>query len=373
MFNIHLLFCDNQNSLIHKLNLDASTIEFVKSLRVEVRNHLRENLPNALRAITEIESPSSPKFFTQGSFRYKTLNYPSHLPPQQADIDDGCYLPTEDWRGEYTSSPKLASKDFFRAVEETLDPLCKKRQWTLEKKTTCVRIIVSPLIHIDIPLYAIPEEEYKKLLEARALAADGWFADSAPKKWEDLPVDSVMLAHRKEDWVKSDPRQIVKWFNDQTAKHGEQLRRIVRYLKAFRDYQWKSGGPSSLLLMVMASNVFEFSKDRDDLALLNVCSKIPEMLRGNIYNPVDHDENLIERLSDREGTIKRFQALYTALDKAINGTSAQQSIDELRTQFGERIPNDTGLVTVVNLSESISSSPKITTVSAALIERTRAG
>ena len=70
--------------------------------------------------------------------------------------------------------------------------------------------------------------------------------------WTALPHDQVLLAHRDENWVKSDPRPVKHWFLGEVERHGEQFRRSVRYLKCFRDWQWVEGGPSSLLLMATA-------------------------------------------------------------------------------------------------------------------------
>lgn len=61
----------------------------------------------------------------------------------------------------------------------------------------------------------------------------------------------------------SDPRPVKEWFVDQVETKGVQLRRVVRYIKAYRDWIWKSGGPSSILLMAAAAPLF-VKQDRRD-------------------------------------------------------------------------------------------------------------
>ncbi len=49
-------------------------------------------------------------------------------------------------------------------------------------------------------------------------------------------MEDIHLAMRNGEWKKSDPEQVSKWFNDRVTEHGDQLRRVCRYLKAWRDY-----------------------------------------------------------------------------------------------------------------------------------------
>lgn len=106
-----------------------------------------------------------PKFFTQGSFAYKTLNHPAFPPRQQKDLDDGCYLPLPSVRG---GKPSEAAAAFFAFVEVALTDLADKEGWTLVKeKATCVRLVISRDGHVDIPLYAVPDGDLRHLEEAR--------------------------------------------------------------------------------------------------------------------------------------------------------------------------------------------------------------
>lgn len=101
-----------------------------------------------------------------------------------------------------------------------------------------------------------------------------------------LPTDKVLLAHRTENWLKSDPRAMNDWFVQEIEDKGKQFRRVVRYLKAFRDMQWPERGPSSILLMAASALVFEGRHARDDLALVDVLEKLPGVLREGVTSPI---------------------------------------------------------------------------------------
>ncbi|MFX7785153.1 hypothetical protein ABTJ92_23300, partial [Acinetobacter baumannii] len=72
------------------------------------------------------------------------------------------------------------------------------------------------------------------------------------------------MATRDGMWRPSDPEDVAKWFDDRIKQHSDQLRRVCRYLKAWRDFQWTSGGPTSVSIMVAAGQSFEHIQGRDD-------------------------------------------------------------------------------------------------------------
>lgn len=68
---------------------------------------------------------SAAALFTQGSWAYKTLNAPTQE-PQQADVDDGCYLPLGFLT--LTDSPSVAANVFFGVAEKALADLVKEKK-----------------------------------------------------------------------------------------------------------------------------------------------------------------------------------------------------------------------------------------------------
>lgn len=379
MLNLSPLFYSSvdKDNLLQGIELDPARKEYFTASKNIIRSALRDGLPKALKkAMPDMPKEIEPRFFTQGSWAYKTINAPARS-PQQADVDDGAYLPMSFLTN--TNRPSIASKLFFAAVEAVLAPVVKANGWRLiTDKPTCTRIEVARDGHVDIPLYAIPDDEFGRLEKAAALR--GYFSfDEAMRaeesdNWDLLPQDSVLLAHREEDWISSDPRPIKQWFTEQVAAHGEQMRRVVRYLKAYRDWQWEKAGPSSILLMAASVDIFDARDRRDDLALLDVVKQLPDRLRDGVNNPRDDSESLTDRLGSAnvELAAQSFSELGKYLDAAIHSTSPDTACIWLIDKFGPRFPRRPDLVKTVSVAATIAAiTPQA--VASPLVGRTKAG
>lgn len=93
MLNLSPLFfttLDDESCMHDELDLTPEQRAWIASARTDVRDCLRTGIPRVLRASGYTEDVPQPRFFTQGSWAYKTLNSPAQR-PQQADVDDGCY------------------------------------------------------------------------------------------------------------------------------------------------------------------------------------------------------------------------------------------------------------------------------------------
>jgi hypothetical protein len=380
MLNLNSLFNstdENEDSLHAALDLGLTPRSYLAEARIDVRNCLRDGIPRVLKSKGITSDAPKPRFFTQGSWAYKTLNAPAQN-PQQADLDDGCYLPLS--FVAQSTRPSVAATVFFAASEEALVPLVKDRRWKLiTDKPTCIRVEISTYAHIDVPLYAIPDLEFATLTKAAAEDHGFYSLQEAVRKaerdaWTALPRNSVLLAHRECNWMESDPRPVKEWFLAEVDARGEQLRRIVRYLKAFRDWQWASGGPSSILLMAAAAPLFEKRERRDDLALLDVVTALPARLRGGVENPIDDRESLTKRLGDElvEEAAKKFEALEKVLRGALNATNEAQACSWMINEFGPRFPDRPDRVKVVSVAATIASAPA-TAGPSELVGRTKAG
>ncbi|WP_186060959.1 CBASS cGAMP synthase [Burkholderia gladioli] len=373
MLNLSSLFHSTVEAptLLSNMDLTESRRAFIAEAKSAVRICLREDLLKVLRSHGYAGPAVRPRFFTQGSWAYKTLNAPAQH-SQQADVDDGAYLPLS-----FVSQkvrPSVASSIFFAAAEQALLPLVRERGWKLvTDKPTCIRIEIAPFAHVDIPLYAIPDDEFETLRAAAStvygyLSLDAAMDHAERDAWTALPRDHVLLAHREDDWVKSDPRPVKTWFLDEVDRHGEQYRRVVRYLKGFRDWQWRAGGPSSILLMAASAPIFEPRDRRDDLALLDVVEKLPEVLRDGVCNPVDASESLTARLGAEavEEAAKRFERFEVFLRGALHSSNASQACTWIIDQFGPRFPNAphrakvaTAAATVLSIPASVAASPLV--------------
>lgn len=342
------LFIDHP-TFLKALDLTSEEKQSIDVARKGIRNALRENLPTALRGKGYTGSMCEPKFYIQGSWAYKTLNRPCQTPPQQSDVDDGVYLPLSIMKEE--AKPHLAIDDFFAAVAEVLQSVCDDNNWELERKANCMRVVISEYAHIDLPLYAIPDEQYlilKASMEARSvMAMDSINATAATQTWKKLPSDEILLACDR-GWIKSDPLSMREWFEQEVQDKGLQLRRVIRYIKGFRDQQWDEKGPSSILLMAAACPLFELEYKRDDEALLNVVKGIPRALRDGVMSPIDKDVYLTDALSkaEREAAAEKFETFAKYLESAmlLSANAKEQACYWMREMLGGRFPNRPDLI-----------------------------
>lgn len=342
-FSPLLFTTTGDDCFLDKITIPATDLAEIDQARKDIRAFLKADLPGVLRAKGLEGDICEPRFYIQGSRAYKTLNSPCTTPPQQSDIDDGVYLPLSVMREE--TSPKLAITLFFDAVVDVLRPVCVEKDWQTEIKDTCVRVILSPYAHIDLPLYVIPDTLFlliKSNMESRGHAVFDSAINSERDSWKTLPSDKILLADRAQGWRKSDPMSMKTWFKRQCLEKGnDQLIRVVRYLKAFRDKQWEEKGPSSILLMALACPLFQFIDKRDDLALLNVVKGIPDALQQGVMSPIDRTASLTAHMSKEAiaDAVEQFQILAQHLEGAINATDAEIAYNWVHRMLGDRFPN----------------------------------
>lgn len=352
---------DDAPSFLKNLNLSDGDRGGLMEARGKIRQCLREAFAAATKA--ELGVTVRPKFYMQGSYVYRTINNPAWTPPQQMDLDDGTYLPMTFVQGE--QRPSVAAASFFKFVDAALEKLAKAEGWKFARKPTCARLVISSIAHIDVPLYAIPDAEFSRLVEAKmAKSLDGVALDAradSVDRWDALPSDCVLLAHREHDWISSDPRKIHDWFVDAVQIYGPVLRRVCRYLKAWRDHNRPHlDDVSSILLMVCAWESFEDLgrpnvPGRDDLALLRVAERLPRMLEGPVCNPADDAERIDSRLSDasRKLAIAMAKELDRELTEIVEKCfDPDLAIAKLTNLFGDRIPDQPDLVDVTKAAHA---------------------
>ena len=372
-------FIDNLEVAPHRKDVIQEAAKIIKA-------HLRQTIPVWLTHNLQAEANVTPRFMTQGSFAYNTANEPCHFPPQEVDRDIGIYLPVNHWE-ENTRSPKHAARTYFRMVEEVMHPLSKEKGWTLSRKERCVRVLLNhgSSAHIDLPLYAAPLKDFETITETVAksrTASMSMSLDSAfsEQEWDNL--DSIVLACENGEWSKSDPREVIRWFRQCRTRLGdERLVRVCRYLKAWRDHHWKTGGPSSILLMVSACQTLENIIDlpsRDDLMLKAVCAELPQQLRGDVCERRIGDGENLNRMSEPERV--HASSLAAKLSHALNMVMDQMNLHEkeqanlaLCAVFGERLPFLPHEIEQCNQQVAIIRQQPAKVVSAPQVQKTHAG
>ena len=325
--------------------------------RIAIREHLRPLISKATVTVLKMDKQVSPRFRTQGSWRYGLCLQQAWV-SQELDWDYGIYLPVDVW--EDNGPPHEMAPLYFNVVEGALKPFCASRGWNLiPGKNTCIRVKISKWAHFDIPLYAAPAQDFQYILEKAARAdslraysgtmtADSAAGELDEQEWSEL--DQIVLATRSGVWTTSDPEAVCRWFEQLEAEFKDQFVRACRYLKAWRDFQWKNGGgPSSLLLMIIAAQNYESFLGRDDLALEAVARKLPKVLLDAVHESGIDDgiENFNKLDSDAasEASVKAA-ALAAGLKRALAlpAGSEAAAIAIMTEQFGDRIPTLTHLI-----------------------------
>lgn len=302
-----------------------------------------------------------PRFWTQGSFKYRTLNRPFH-PDQEIDIDDGTYLPMT----FFESEPKIGHQLLTLLVDASLMSLVEENVgWEFDSKPTCARIkIPQERTHIDIPMYAIPKEQFlekeaavlkafdsRSMNESVGTEAYGSIHDMADDlQYEKLNSENVNLALRdgkpgSPKWMNSDPKIVEDWFEGECFRIGKHLRKVCRYMKAWRDAQWPKHGPSSICLMAATVEVLQQkavdTQDMGDIMKVVADNLYLEFLKG-VKSPDETDERPLfppehQHTDIEQDIISKLRLLPDQLREAERAESKSDALSKLSLVFGERV------------------------------------
>lgn len=276
-------------TLIGRVTPTAEQREFLQKEWNDLADHLKQSLRKHGYPIST---------WLQGSYKYATLIKPVH-PGEEYDVDVGVYF---EWNEEQDIAPTPKQlRDWVQAeLVEYAKTCAELKQVEVPPKERCSRASYTRQFHIDTPVYHLNTDT-----EVRRLAC-------LSNKWED-----------------SDPKKLYKWFNDAVeADDREQLRRLVRYLKAWVAVSFDDipdSRPSSILLTVVTAEAYKtlwpqrlLGLDDDD-ALVAVIKKVHDRLFDDrkVANPVDDDEDL-NRISPEgwDGFLPRLAALQDIAERA---------------------------------------------------------
>lgn len=324
----------------------------------KIRDHLHTGITQRSVEVLGTDHSVSPRFRTQGSWVYRTCIQRAH-PHQEMDWDFGVYLPVSVFEDQ---TPRIAAKAYFDLVQSLLESLCSRQGWYLNpNRPSCIRVQVGRGAHVDVPLYAAPEAEFEFIRERTAAFAKSTssmrdtlylqesveLGELVEPGWEDMK--GIHLARRDGTWKKSDPEAVARWYNDRIlmlAPLGEQMRRVCRYLKAWRDLTWPEDGPSSVALMIVTAQEF-VSKNprRDDLAL----EQAAKHLADSALKPLKEDaidggeEDFFGALdtASRQTVATRARELALGIDSArqLAYHRREEAVKKLQDLLGSRIPN----------------------------------
>lgn len=293
MSNCHDLFTEFHE----KIYLTAEKKKSLRTSRNAIRDKIKKYFKDEL-GLTE------PKFYGQGSYMMNTTVVPID---GEFDIDDGVYLEhlknedEEDW-----ATPSTVHNWILKAVEgHTSTPPVNKN--------TCVRVIYKNNYHVDLPIYV-------------------------------MSGDHPKLAHKSKGWIDSDPKALTKWFIDEVAVKGDQLKRVVRYFKAWKDF--KDGDtklPSGMVLSILAANHYASGYlNDDDSAFVETARAIHKELNESfsLVRPVFPSEELISDWSEtkKNNFLSKLENLIKKGDKAIAETDKTKASEKWIEALGDRFP-----------------------------------
>lgn len=274
-----------------------------KELRNKIRKYFKENKSDEVQ----------PKFSVQGSLAMDTIVNPipktiskdgEDVTIYKYDVDDGIYF-----IGQESVAERKSIQTYHSWIMEAVDG---HTDTPPIDKNTCVRVKFADGHHIDLPIY------YKMT--------------STPE-----------LAHKKQGWIESDPQEFTGWFNSHVGE-DDQLRRIVRYLKAWRDYrEFKNSStkmPSGLVLSILAANNF-YAHKRDDVSLKETLIKIEAKLKVKFEclrptKPVGED--LLSEYQNKDYFMTCLGNFIADAKKAIEESNKKQSCLYWQNHFGDRFP-----------------------------------
>lgn len=299
----------------------------------EKRDLLLDDLRDGLQRYFQTADVGTPKFdmFNQGSYEMSTGIQP--LPREDYDIDVGLIFHLS----KYDYLPARVK----RWVYEALDTGNRK----VKCKRSCVRVQYhrkgKELYHVDLAIYA--ENPFNR--DNQIYLAKG-FLGSAPKNqiWEPADPHGLMENFRRK-------------FQGQDGNR-EQFRRIIRYLKRWKDFKFRADGharPTGIAITACALNWFRTEKrynlsdaknDYDDLtALKNLVQEIiyqfdPWTGRINVKLPVPPYNDLFKKMGNRQMEVfkSRLEALRDSLKQVELTVDTSTSCHLLRDVFGADFP-----------------------------------
>lgn len=293
MANLNNLFGNFNSEITLSKNKRESLKTSRDALRADVKDWFSDN------------DKIQPSFHGQGSYSMKTLINP--INGKDYDIDDGIYIngyedsEMDEWPATSTVHSWIKKAVEDRTIADAID------------KATCVRISYAKGYHVDLPAY---------------ITKDG----------------VAYLAHKGKGWLVSDPKAFTDWFVGKVKNnliYGEQLRSVVKYLKAWKDY---TGNPlKGIELTVLATKSFCKYEGRDDKSLRETVNNIINEIEYNFhcYKPVAPYEDLFENTTEtrKSNIITGLKALKDNLDNAMEETDEKKASEILRDKaFGTRFP-----------------------------------
>jgi hypothetical protein len=166
-----------------------------------------------------------------------------------------------------------------------------------------------------------------------------------PAYWIATEEDTPRLAHKSKGFIESDPKAFKAWVDDKisTANSNGQLRRMIRYFKAWKNYRENENSnlllPSGFILTILVCTNF-CKNDRDDLSFQQIADAIKNMLDTKFacYRPtIPTDEELLIDYS-KDIVMNEMTSLLNNALKALESGCEKVTSEFWQKVFGDRFP-----------------------------------
>jgi len=280
-------------------------------------------------------STNTPTFkdFVQGSYDLATGVEPMQGEDYDIDVGLDFNLTTE----------RFKPVELKEIVFNILNAVAKRK---VEIKRPCVRVQYhnagEVAYHIDLAIYAHGKDVLGNMND-KLYIAKGYLGSSTDKKiWE------ISEPYQLKELIKSK-------ISDNTDR--EQFRRVIRYLKRWKDYNFSSTGserPTGIALTACCYYLFSVQKSYNPLtkahryndldALKNIVNGILKAFNGytriKVELPVSPKNDLFEKMSDNQmlNFKTKLQSFKTVIENASADVLISTACTRLVKVFGDDFP-----------------------------------
>lgn len=287
--------------------MHSSFVKFNDAIRLsgskedELRTS-RDAIRDAAKKWLSDNGHGSASFCMQGSLAMRTAVNP--VDGGDYDVDDGIYLeefedkPDDEWPACATAHEWVKKSVENQTVDGPID------------KNTCVRAVYKHGYHVDIPIYI-------------------------------LKNGKAYLAHKRDGWVNSDAKEFRDWLAERCKPNDGQLRRIIRYLKRWKDEN--DVDLKGIELTLLAAENYTEAPGRDDDALRYTVGDTIDSLDASFSckKPVSPFDDLLEGSSDtkKANVLSALRKLHQALESAHDEDDEEEAAGTLREILGDDFPH----------------------------------